>query len=131
MTVRRFEPRYGFAAIVWCAVILWASTTPEPPGRPLLNLPMGDKVVHLAGYALLCWLVTMSLGKAVLVYPTQIVVIVPVAFSILYGIVNEIIQMSVAYRSYELGDIAANALGAVLAQIGFLYVQSRKRTRRA
>jgi len=127
--IGRFEPRYGCAALIWCAIILWASTTPDPPGKPLFDLPMADKAVHFCGYALLCWLVAMGMRRAQRSYRTATLMVVPVVFAILYGILNEIIQTFVAARSYEIGDMVANTLGAVSVQAGFAYARFRKRAR--
>jgi VanZ family protein len=48
-------------------------------------------------------------------------------FSILFGVLNELIQMTVEARSDELADVAADALGAVIVQAGFLYRHRRRR----
>jgi VanZ family protein len=127
VTIRRFEPRYGFATIVWCAIIFWASLTAELPDERLFDIPQGDKIVHFCGYALLCWLAAMSLRKATRPYRAESLIIVPVVFSIAFGILNEIAQLLVAYRSYEPGDIVADAIGAVSVQAGFIYMQLRKK----
>jgi len=127
--IQRFEPRYGCAALIWCGVILWASTTPDPPGKPLFDLPMADKAVHFCGYALLCWLAAMSMSRAHRSYRTATLMVVPVLLALVYGILNEIIQTFVTARNYEIGDVVANALGAVSVQAGFAYARLRKRTR--
>ncbi len=101
---------------------------PDPPGKPLLDLPMADKAVHFCGYALLCWLVAMSMRRARHPYESVTLMVAPVLFAIVYGIVNEIIQTFVAARSYEIGDVLANTLGAVSVQGGFAYARFRKRT---
>jgi VanZ family protein len=110
---------------------LWASTTPEPPGKSLFDLPMADKAVHFCGYALLCWLVAMSMRRAQHSYQTLTLLLAPVLFATLYGILNEIIQTFVAARSYEIGDIVANTLGAVAVQAAYAYARSRKRATNA
>jgi len=120
VTIRGFELRYACATLVWCAIILWVSITPNPPGREFFLLPMADKIVHFCGYALLCWLASMSLRKAGRPYRIETLIIVPLVFSILFGILNELIQMTVEARSDELADVVADALGAVVVQAGFL-----------
>ena len=126
MTIRGLELRYGCATLAWCAVILWVSITPDPPGKDFLLFPMADKIVHLCGYALLCWLASMSLRKAVRSYRIETLIVAPLVFSILFGILNELIQMAVEARSDELADVAADALGAVIVQAGFLYRYRRR-----
>ena len=127
MAIQRFDGRYGCAALAWCAVILGGSITPDPPGKEFLDLPMADKLVHFCGYALLCWLVGMSMRKARRPYGAVPLIIVPVVFSVAFGVLNEILQMSVEARSYEVADVAADALGAVVAQSRAGYVHFRRR----
>jgi len=123
----KLEARYGFATLVWSTVILWASLTPDPPGRQFFDIPFGDKMVHFAGYALLCWLAAMSLRKAARHYRTGTLIAVPLTFSLVFGILNELIQTSIGGRSYESSDIIANTLGAVSVQAVFMYMQLRSK----
>ncbi len=88
-------------------------------------LPMTDKIVHFCGYALLCWLASMSLRKAGRSYRIETLIIAPLLFSVLFGILNELIQMTVEARSDELADVVADALGAVVVQVGFFYRRRR------
>lgn len=127
VAIRAFEPRYGVATIIWCGIIFWASLTAEPPGGQLFDFPHGDKIVHFCGYAMLCWLAAMSLRRAARPYRAVSLIIVPVVFSIAYGILNETTQTLVASRSYESGDIVADGLGAVSVQAGFMCMQLRKK----
>jgi len=92
---------------------------------------MADKAIHFCGYALLCWLVAMAMRRARFSYRNKTLIVVPVAFSILFGMLNETIQTFVAARSYEIGDIVANTLGALSVQAGFVYAHVRKRASRA
>jgi len=65
----------------------------------------------------------MSLRKATRPYPAVSLVVVPVVFSIAFGIFNEIAQMLAAHRSCESADVDADALGAASVQAGFVYVR--------
>jgi VanZ family protein len=89
---------------------------------------MADKAIHFCGYALLCWLVAMSMREARRSYRAATLMLAPVLFAVAYGVLNEIIQTFVAARSYELGDVVANALGAITAQAGLVYARFRKRS---
>ena len=129
MTIRGLELRYGCATLIWCAVILWVSITPDPPGQEFLFFPMADKIVHFCGYALLCWLASMTLRRARRPYRIGTLIIAPLVFSILFGILNELIQMTVEARSDEIADVVADALGAIVVQAGFLHGHRRRRIR--
>ncbi len=127
LAIRIFEPRYGFATIVWAGIIFWASLAAEVPGDRLFDIPFADKIVHFCGYALLCWLAAMSLRKAERPYRAVKLIVVPVVFSVAFGTFNEIVQKLVSYRSCDPGDIVADAFGAVSVQAGFIRAQLRSK----
>jgi VanZ family protein len=86
------------------AAIVYLSLAPPPPD---LDVPHGDKLGHLAAYALLtfwfCWL--YPAGKTRLAYA---------AGWIAMGVALEFVQGATGYRSFELADMAANSLGVLI-----------------
>jgi VanZ family protein len=86
------------------AAIVVLSLMPAPPD---LDVPHGDKLGHVAAYALLsfwfCWL-----------YPAWKTRIAYAAAWIAMGIALEFAQGATGYRSMELADVAANSLGVLL-----------------
>jgi len=94
----------------WAAAIVWLSLTPSPP-EP--GFEYGDKLGHFAAYALLMlwfgWL-----------YQTQPARLGYVALWIALGIALEFAQGATGYRSLELGDMAANALGVAAGALAAL-----------
>ena len=73
-----------------------------------INFKFHDKLIHFAAYALLC-LFTYFIFK---IYAVQSSLRTAVLFSIIYGIVIEVLQMTLtSYRAFDLYDIAANTAG--------------------
>ena len=73
-----------------------------------------DKFWHLAAYLVLSFLLVLSVRRP----PTRIARIVTlVIVAAGYGLIMEIIQRYVG-RQFDLGDLAANAAGAVIGTIG-------------
>lgn len=88
---------------LYAAAIAVVSLMPRPPQ---VELEHGDKLGHFAAYALLmfwfCWLYRAS--RARLAYG---------AGWIAMGVGLEFAQAATGYRSFELADMAANALGVL------------------
>ena len=83
------------------AAIVWLSVTPAPPQ---VDVTYGDKIGHLAAYGvLMLWFCQL--------YRTRIFY---AAGFILMGVALEFVQRELGYRSYEVADMVANALGVLL-----------------
>lgn len=86
------------------AAIAWLSLTPAPPK---LDLEQGDKLGHFFAYgSLMFWFCLLYLGRAQ-----------RIGYALLWigmGIGLEFIQGRLGYRSYEVYDMFANALGVLL-----------------
>lgn len=95
--------RRACVAIGWAIVvaIIWLSLAPAPPQ---LDVAYGDKFGHLASYGVLmfwfCQLYTRRIFYA--------------AGFMLMGVALEFVQRELGYRSYEVADMLANALGVLL-----------------
>ena len=89
---------------LYAAAIVFLSLTPRPPDP---GFEYGDKLGHLAAYALLmfwfCWLYRRRVTR--LAYGIGWVGL---------GIALEFAQAQTAYRSFDVGDMAANSLGVLL-----------------
>lgn len=73
-----------------------------------INFKFYDKLIHFAAYALLC-LVVYVIFK---IYAVKNSLRTAVLFSIIYGTVIEILQMTLtSYRAFDCYDIAANTAG--------------------
>jgi VanZ family protein len=86
---------------LYAAAIVWLSLTPSPPDP---GFAYGDKLGHFAAYALLmAWFAWLYVSPgARLAYA---------GLWIAMGIALEFAQAATGYRSFELADMAADALG--------------------
>jgi VanZ family protein len=90
-------------AWLYAAAIVWLSLTPSPPQ---LDVAGGDKLEHFLAYGVLMfWFgvlyrsVRARIGWAL--------------FCVALGVALEFAQGATGYRSFELADMAANALGVL------------------
>ncbi|MEC8830076.1 MAG: VanZ family protein, partial [Bacteroidota bacterium] len=73
-----------------------------------INFKFYDKLIHFAAYALLC-LVVYVIFK---IYSVKSSLRIAILFSINFGTVIEILQMTLtSYRAFDFYDIAANTAG--------------------
>lgn len=114
-------------ALAWASVILFLSLTPSPPQPP--GFLGWDKLQHAGAYGLLALLFACCLRTwfgATAVYACRIAWAVATAF----GAMLELLQMFAhSGRSAEWGDLAADAVGALLACVVFR-LASAARSRR-
>ncbi len=109
------NPRYGLLVPLYCAALFWLSSQPLTlPPTPLF--PGADKVVHMILYAGLAVLVFLTLHHSGRNHSPAVQYGIPIIFCLLYGISDEIHQLFVPTRSFDLLDILADTLGAALAQ---------------
>jgi len=84
----------------WVAAIVFLSLTPAPPR---IDLEGGDKLGHFFAYAVLSyWFCQFYFRRARLYCALGFVAM---------GVALEFAQRAVGYRSFELADMAADALG--------------------
>ena len=87
---------WGLVAAIW-----WLSLTPRPPQ---IDVDQGDKIGHLLAYgALMLWFC--------LLYPRTKTRLGYAAGFIAMGIAIEFVQGWTGYRSFEVADMVADALG--------------------
>ena len=98
--------RYLLVAVgwAWAAAIVWLSLTPAPPR---VDFEHSDKVGHFAAYgALMFWFAML--------YRTTPARLAYAAGFVAMGVGLEFIQGRLGYRTYEVFDMYANALGVLL-----------------
>ncbi len=116
------NPRYGFLVLLYCAGIFWLSSQPlTVPPKALF--PGADKVVHMTLYAGLAVLVFLTLRRSGRNHPPAVQYGIPILFCLLYGISDEIHQLFVPNRSFDIMDILADTLGAALVQCALFMVR--------
>ena len=102
---------------LWAAAIVWLSLTPSPPDP---GVAFGDKIGHFLAYAVLMFwfgiLYRNPMPRA--------------AYGILWivlGVALEFAQGATGYRSFELADMAANALGVLVGAAAALILPKAAR----
>jgi len=93
-------------AIGWglVAMIIWLSLTPRPPD---IGIEHGDKLGHFGAYgAAMFWFCQL--------YPRRPTQIAYAAGFIALGIALEFVQRATGYRSFEVLDMVADAIGVAI-----------------
>ena len=91
-------------ALLGIAAVAVAWTSLLPPENIPSGFVLSDKVVHLMAYAALGLLAVMSGIR----WPWALTAVV------CWGLLLEVVQGALGYRSFEWGDLVADALGALL-----------------
>jgi len=99
--VRAFLVAIGWALV---GLILWLSLTPQPPQ---IDFEQSDKVGHFLAYGgLMFWFCQMyHRSRTRLAYAAGFIAM---------GIAIEFLQRATGYRSFEVYDMVADALGVAL-----------------
>ena len=96
-------------AIGWglVATIVWLSVTPRPPD---IGIEHGDKLGHFAAYgAVMFWFCQL--------YPRLPGRVAYAAGFIAMGVALEFVQRSLGYRTFEVLDMVADAVGVGLGLV--------------
>lgn len=100
-------------SIIWAAIMMIACTinlqSNEPPK---IEIPYLDKIVHFGIYAILGFLLTIE---------PKITNLKALIICACYGLLIEIIQIFLPWRSFEVADIIADTLGAA---VGIWFAQN-------
>jgi VanZ family protein len=118
---------YLGATIGYCAFLYYLSSVSSFPVESPFEF--FDKIVHFCLYSGLSATVAIGLQQARHKYSPSMLIIIPVGFSALYGVIDEIHQLFVPLRDFAFGDMAADAIGATVAA-AFLLVFYRWRNAR-
>lgn len=100
--------------IAYMAGIFVVSGMPDPPGPT--DLP--DMPLHQAAYLGLTLLLVRALAGGRWGNVTRATLVAAWAIAVAYGVTDEWHQSFVPGRSAELRDLAADAIGALLAAVG-------------
>jgi VanZ family protein len=115
---------YWVPTALWLGVIYFLSTLPEltTPGRDILP----DKVCHGAEYFILAFLILFALQRTTRAsfFTSFWITLVGVA---LYGLSDEIHQIYVATRKFDVGDFLADVFGAFLLFLTLWLLQKTSR----
>ena len=122
---RLYKPIGYWPAILW-AIFIFVLTVfptdhiPEDPGWDI----SADKLVHFALFCILTLLLFYgrSLSTKSIIKP-QIASLL--AFSALFGLLMEVVQLYIPYRSFSWLDFIADSLGVVVGYLIFKMTSSR------
>ena len=99
----------------WWIVVAYATAVfivSVIPVTPTVSLPHLDKLVHLCEYLLFAWLLMQALRTSQFHEP--VFGLWAWIYATSYGVLMELVQAMVPWRSASLIDIAMNAVGATL-----------------
>ena len=111
---------WGLLSVAWMAVIYWLSDRP-PSDFDRANdatawLPFAHTIAHIGLYFVLGLFVFRAI-VATKRLPLGMSVYLTVFAALVYGVLDEIHQSSVAGRSSEVADVIADVFGAALAMV--------------
>lgn len=108
--------------MAWMALIAFLSSIPKPDGDP--GIGSWDKLAHLSAYAVLGFLLARTLFPDGIRFRIQIAAVT--ALATLYGVSDEFHQSFVPGRESSIGDLAADAGGALLAACLLYWLRTRR-----
>ena len=107
---------YILLTTAYCLAILYISVTPNPP-QPERQFPHMDKAAHFVMYAGMAAVVAVGLRRSRPDIAPRLLFWAPVAYATAFGAMCEVLQGFVPERTLSYGDMAANAAGALTAQL--------------
>ncbi|MCX5714097.1 MAG: VanZ family protein [Candidatus Omnitrophica bacterium] len=91
------------------------------PGRDIPALfKYQDILYHLASYAILTLLFSRALAKSAIGIKGPVLLILAIAFGLLYGASDELHQLFVPGRSCSAGDLLVDGIGSLLGGLPYL-----------
>lgn len=98
--------------ILYCTLIFAFSSMPRIPVVSELTFPFADKLIHIAEYFVLGLLVFYAFNTTKYKQYSYIIIIL---FAFLYGLSDELHQIFVPGRGFQLGDLLADTIGGALS----------------
>jgi VanZ family protein len=119
-----FPAPFLVAVALYCVLIFYLSSISTfPVASPF---PYFDKLLHFCLFGGLAAVVALGMQRAGCGYSLGASFIVSFGFASLYGLSDEVHQLFVEGRRFEIGDMAANAAGAVAAALVMSFLYQRK-----
>lgn len=122
---------YWGPPVVWAALIFILSSQPGEAFPEVTFVPNADKAVHVLEYALLAGLVTRAFFNFAWRTHTVSASIVSLVTCFVFGVLNEFHQLSVPDRSFEWGDLGADAVGIGLGILIYVLIQLKNARRKS
>jgi len=116
------RPRYVVATALYCAFLFVLSADSDPPRLTFpWNVAGLDKTVHAVLYAVLAAIVSVGMRRSGKPVSPWAQCFVPVLFAAAYGLSDEVHQLFVPNRTFDVGDLLADTAGATFAQAVLCY----------
>lgn len=113
---------YIIATALYCAFLFSLSADSDPPKFEFPWQIIGlDKVIHAILYSVLGIIVSVGMRRSGRPVSPWAQCFVPILFAVLYGMTDEIHQLYVPNRNFDVGDMLADLAGATLAQMALCY----------
>ena len=102
---------YWFPVLIYCLLIFIQSSYPSPENIP--SRPYIDKFIHFAVYVILGMLFFRAFRIQRFKENINMVIVLSILSSSLYGISDEVHQYFVPYRDADIMDILADVAGSI------------------
>jgi len=109
--------RYQLPPIVWAIAIFIESSIPDL-SPPALIVTFQDKLAHAIVFGILGYLLTRAFYFS---RWKENAVLLSIVIGVLFGISDEFHQSFVPGRFSEIGDLIADFVGVIVAQVFFVY----------
>ncbi len=104
--------RYWLPLFSYCVLIFILSSFSNP--FPSLQVFWNDKLLHIAEYSILGFLMARAVFSLNLQYSKCFLLMLAIVLSALYGLSDEVHQALVPGRTASVGDIMADGLGSLI-----------------
>ncbi len=112
---------YWLPILIYCIVIFIQSSYPSPEDVP--DILHFDKFLHFSAYALLCFLFVRAYRTLLIKDNFNLVIILSILSSSIYGISDELHQHYVPFRDADMMDAFMDMLGSIFgAWIYYLFM---------
>ena len=108
--------KYALPVIIWMIFIFYISSLSHPP-TPGPGVSYFGEFSHFIEYFILSFLFLRMFNG----YNLKNGLLLAILFSILYGLTDEIHQLFVPYRTFEIKDLIIDSLGASVILIKLLF----------
>lgn len=123
----RMSPPYTAATVLYCIFLFILSSDSTPPR---LDLPWEiaslDKAVHAVLYAVLAAIVSVGMRRSGKPVTPWAQCFIPILFVAAYGVTDEVHQLFVPNRTFDIGDWLADVSGAALVQAWLCFRYARR-----
>jgi len=112
--------------ILYCLAIYIQSGRSSPKSIP--DVRFLDKILHFCAYGVLGILFFRAYNTLALKSDKNLLIVISIASTILYGISDEIHQYFVPVRQADIMDVIANSIGSICGVCFFHFWKTRQRS---